>query len=170
MRICEECTKPLNAGDVLAEVENQQQAHDFVEQVHIAGMRVIDRGGRDTRTLAVRRMRKLLKRACIKQGKPTGFNSLKERFLNDQWFRSEYEKMGWTAENIHRADEMAKGDCSVYNRRTQEHRNIYKRYIEADVSARQMSSDAGAAVIRRSQTRATPWSWGSWGWGSWSWR
>ncbi|MCP4195189.1 MAG: hypothetical protein GY768_31700, partial [Planctomycetaceae bacterium] len=165
MRICEECARPLQDGDVLAEAENQQQAHEFTEKVHVAGMRVIDRGARDSRTQAARKMRKLLKRARMKHGQPTGFNTIKERFLNDDWFRSEFEKIGWTEDNIHRADEMAQGDCSMYNRRTQEHRDTFKRYIETDTSARQMSSSQGATVIRHATTRASPWTWGSHSWG-----
>ncbi|MCP4290954.1 MAG: hypothetical protein GY780_03855 [bacterium] len=68
--------------------------NELKEELHIA-LKTTDRGGRTIEARWIRKMKKYLKRAMEKHGKPTGYFTITDRFRNDEWYRIVLEKQGW---------------------------------------------------------------------------
>ncbi len=156
IRVCYECGKPVDQEDNLAEAEVQRRGTEFAGEIHIV-LRWTDRGVRTKQAQFVHRMKKYLKRAKNKHGKPTGFNSIEERFHGDEWYRESLMAMGWATETIHEADRIAQGDMSAYDVRSSEHRWLYARQQEEDPTQRTTSSLRTARNIARDQRQQQGW-------------
>ncbi len=85
----------MDPTDTLAAQVTKMMIGAVSETLNIT-LKVVDRGVRTHWATLVRKMKNRLKRAQKKHGKPTGFKTIKDRFMGDANFRAELEMQGWS--------------------------------------------------------------------------